>query len=235
MKHKKQITDAVRAANQANSKLSSGPKTERGKSNSSKNSLRHGLLTRNLKLETHAQRKELRRLKRRRRKDLRPEGLIQDFLVEEITTLLWKLGIVEPLLVHELLRRQELSENALGCSFLGNDLELPTDNYKLPVDRGWDCERLVVRAVSVQDHRSSQALSSPAINPQNQFIPGAKNLHDSGSQNNANLLIEAVVGNALNNLTRYQAKIKRDLYIAIDRLERRKRKERKKKDDCSLP
>src|ERR1035438_1496609 len=143
MKHKKHVTDAVLAANRANSQSSTGPKTERGKSDSSKNALRHGILTRNVILDTHELREEFQKLKQYCREELLPKGLIERFLVEEITTLFWKLGIVEPLIVQELLRRQEHSNTDLQ-SLLHNDLEPPILGYDLPKNRGWDCERLVV-------------------------------------------------------------------------------------------
>jgi hypothetical protein len=38
MGHKKAVTDAVRAANRANARSSTGPRTEQGKSNSGLNS-----------------------------------------------------------------------------------------------------------------------------------------------------------------------------------------------------
>lgn len=53
MKHKKNVTDAVRAANPANSRSSTGPRTKQGKSNSSHNALRRGVLARKVVLDTH--------------------------------------------------------------------------------------------------------------------------------------------------------------------------------------
>ena len=53
MKHKKNLTDAVRAANRDNSRSSTGPRTKQGKSNSSHNALRRGVLARKVVLDTH--------------------------------------------------------------------------------------------------------------------------------------------------------------------------------------
>ena len=134
MKHRKHVTDAVRAANQANSHSSTGPRSDHGKSNSSKNAVRHGILARNVILESHEQRSEYLKLWERCKKEHSPKGLSEKLLVEEITILLWKLGILEPLVVRELLRRQELSDDV--GSIFHKDLELPINGYDLPLDRG---------------------------------------------------------------------------------------------------
>ena len=147
MSHKKAVTDAVRAANRHNAHSSTGPRTKRGKSHSSKNAFRHGILARNVKLETHEQRAEFRALRRYCKKELHPRGLIEKFIVEEIATLFWKLGITERLEIQELMRRQELSDG-LGSDGLDHifnkSLELPISASDLPLARGWDCERMVV-------------------------------------------------------------------------------------------
>jgi len=80
-----------------------------------------------------------RKLWQRLKTEHRPKGLIEKFIVEQIATLFWKLGIVESLEVRELLRRQELSGDVDGI-FHGN-LDLPISGDDLPLDRGWDCER----------------------------------------------------------------------------------------------
>jgi hypothetical protein len=56
MKHKKTVTDAVRAANRHNAESSTGPRTERGKSNTRYNALRHSILAKRVVLETHEER-----------------------------------------------------------------------------------------------------------------------------------------------------------------------------------
>jgi len=215
MHHKKTVTDAVRHANRSNSQLSTGPKTNQGKAHSSKNAVRHGILSRNIVLETHEQRAEFRELWHRCRKDARPKGLREKFVVEEITTISWKLGIVEPLVVRELLRRQELSDGVDNI-FL-KELKLPISDYDLPLDRGWDCERMVVRAVAGKDQRRSDTTVGPRVF-QGQIIHALKSTENTDHQHVDHLEIEAVMGNTLENLTRYQTKLKHDLYRAMDEL-----------------
>jgi len=126
--HKKNVTDAVRAANKANAQSSTGPTTERGKSHSRKNALRHRILARKVLLDSHEQRVEFRELRQLCKTELRPKGLIEKFIVEEIAIVFWKLGIIEGLEVQELLRRQKLSDG-LGSDGLDrifhNSLKLP--------------------------------------------------------------------------------------------------------------
>jgi len=161
MHHKKTVTDAVRVANRGNAQSSTGPTTDRGKSNSSHNAVRHGILARKVVLDTHEQRAEFRELRQRCKTELCPEGLIEEFGVEEIVTLFWKLGIAEGLEVRELLRRQELSDDVddIFCK----ELKLPISDYDLPLDRGWDIERMVVKAIAGKDQRQSESAHGPGV------------------------------------------------------------------------
>ncbi len=144
MKQKKTVTDAVRAANQANAQSSTGPKTDRGKAHSRNNALRHGILARNVVL---------------------------------------------------------------------------------------DCERMVVRAVAGKDQRNSNTTLSPGVF-QGQVIPAVRSSQNSNRQEGDHLEIEAVMGSALENLTRYQTKLKRDLYRAIETLHKMQAERRKAKADA---
>ncbi len=215
MKHKKKVTLAVLAANRANSRSSTGPRTKQGKSHSSHNALRHSILARKLVLATHEQRAEFRELRHACKKEFSPEGLLEKFFVDEIAIIFWKLGITEALQAKELLRRQELSDDV--GSIFHSDLELPINGHDLPLDRGWDCERLVVRAVSGKDTSNSSASRGPAV-VKGQVINAFQNSQNSNSQTAGHLEFEAVLGNSLANMTRYQSALKRDLYRAIETL-----------------
>ena len=231
MTNKKNVTDAVRAANKGNAQSSTGPKTKEGKSHSSHNALKHGILTRKVVLDNHKQREEFRELLQRCKTELRPKGVIEKFIVEEIATLFWKLGIVEFLEARELLRRQELSDDVTRL-FDNKTLELPISDYNLSLDRPWECERMVVRAVAGKDHRSSSTWRSPAV-VQGQVVQYIKNSQNSDNKNDNHLEIEAVMGSALESVTRYQTKLKRDLYRAIEKLRtaQGERRESEKRDD----
>ena len=166
-------------------------------------------------LDTDEQRTEFLELRQRCKTELHPKGLIEKVIVEEIATLLLKLGIAEFLEVRELLRRQELSDDL--DSIFRKDLELPISGYDLPLDRGWDCERMVVRAVAGKDQRHSNTMCGPGV-VQGQVVQALKSSQNSDRQEVDHLEIEAVMGSALETMTRYQAKLKRDLYRAIETL-----------------
>ena len=227
MKHHKTVTDAVRAANQANAKSSTGPKTDRGKEHSRNNALRHGILARNVVLSTHEQRAKYRELQHACKTEFSPKGLLENFFVEEIATLFWKLGITEGLQAQELLLRQELSDHV--GSIFHKDLQLPIGGHDLPLNRGWDCERLVVRAVSGKDTSHSSASRGPAV-VQGQVVNAFQNSQNSNSQNAGQLEFEAVLGNSLTHMTRYQSALKRDLYRAIETL-RKLQMERREREN----
>jgi hypothetical protein len=221
MKLKKNVTDAVRAANQANAKFSTGPRTTTGKSQSSYNALKHGIVARKVVLDTDEQKVEFQELLQCCRTELGPTGLLENFFVEEIAVTFWKLGIVEGVEIQEILRRQESSDDVKGI--FQEDLSISHED--LPLDRGWDCERMVVRAVS--DRRGSDAMSKPGV-LNGQVIDSVRQTSDHRTLDQ--LQVEAVLLNTLETVTRYQAKLKRDLYRAINRLceMQAKRRERHK-------
>lgn len=215
MKRKKTVTEAVLAANRANAQSSSGPRTNQGKSNSSHNALKHGILARKLVFDTHEQRTEFQELLQSCETDRVPKGMIEKLLVEEIATTVWKLAILGGLEAKELLLRLELSDDVGGI--FHNALKLPISDYDLPLDRGWDCERIVVRAVAGSDKKNSSASRGPAVFG-SQVIAAVQKLQNDSDQEADHLELEAVLGSALENITRYQAKLKRDLYRAIGML-----------------
>jgi hypothetical protein len=219
MTHKKHVTDAVRAANRSNCQHSTGPSSEQGKSHSSRNALRHGLLARKLEVEDDKERVALQKLRGRCESLFGPKHVIEKFFVEEIAMIIWKLGIAEGLEVRELLRRQELSDGVDGIlgNHFGKDLELPIYDGELPLDRGWDCERLVVRGFAGKDQRHSRNTGGPGI-VEGKAVPATKTSHNSDNQEGNQLVMEAALVSALESMTRYKAKLKRDLYRAIDML-----------------
>ncbi|MGB9234167.1 MAG: hypothetical protein WCC04_07110 [Terriglobales bacterium] len=231
MRHKKNVTDAVRTANRSNSHSSTGPRTDDGKSRSSQNALKHGILARNVVLDSHEQRAAFRALRHLCRKNLRPKGLFERFLVEEVTNIFWKLGIIEPLVVRELLRRQELSDGVDKIfDRFGEGIELPIERDDLPLDRGWDCQRMVVRAVGGADQHDSNAMCGPTALKGGQLVQEFKSSQNSNRQKVEHLEIEAVMGNSLENLTRYQTKLKNDLYRAMETI-RKLQAERRESED----
>ena len=103
----KPISERRLAANRANAKKSTGPRTPQGKARSSMNALVHGLAARRVVLPNE-DRAAFDAFARALRKDLRPRGPVQELLVNEVIDAAWKLrraGDAEDRVVrHALLR-----------------------------------------------------------------------------------------------------------------------------------
>lgn len=214
MKTKKTLTDAVMAANRANAKAG-GPKTEQGKSRSSLNAVRHSILSDRVVLETDAKKAEYEAHRRRWQEHFQPQGPVEELLVDEITIASWKLGITEMLESKELARREQEFEPILG--FFEGTLELPIDAGDIPIDHGWSCEKLIVRAVARNDHSSASGKRQPGIY-QNQWVERVKTVSDSQSCHGGHLEVEAVLGSTVETLGRYGRSLRNNLYRAIKEL-----------------
>jgi hypothetical protein len=110
MKNRKAVTEAVLAANRANAKSSTGPRTERGKAASNRNAVRHGILATKIVLETDDERAEFQALVQSCDAGFEPNGFLEQLLVEEVATTLWKLRTALGLEVRELSSRQNLRD-----------------------------------------------------------------------------------------------------------------------------
>ena len=80
--------------NRRNSRLSTGPRTSRGKRRSRWNAVKHGLLVRETLIEHGAgaeSARQLRNLLIAMRNELAPVGILEEMLVERIATLYWRM------------------------------------------------------------------------------------------------------------------------------------------------
>ena len=95
-------TERQKAANQANARLSTGPKTSKGKAVVRFNALRHGLLARDVVLpEEDANAFE--DVRNQVRANLSPVGPIEEFLVDRVVNTMWglqRLARAETALLH---------------------------------------------------------------------------------------------------------------------------------------
>jgi hypothetical protein len=85
------MTNEQLAANQANAQLSTGPRTEEGKSHSSQNSLKHGVFAKTIVLPGESQ-EEFDALVAGLRKDHKPEGETECNLVRGLAEIQWRLN-----------------------------------------------------------------------------------------------------------------------------------------------
>ena len=113
--NKKTLTEAVRAANQANAEKSTGPRTDRGKENSRPNAVRHGLLSKNLFLKTDEEKLEFRDLLLAFLNEFHADGFVEEVLVEEIASCFWKMQIALGLETRELSSRKNLRDRFKRC------------------------------------------------------------------------------------------------------------------------
>jgi hypothetical protein len=89
----KKSSPAKVEANRDNSISSTGPKTARGKKNSSRNAIKHGLLTKELLITTGAGKEnkaELEALIAGMRDSRKPVGMAEELLLQEIVNSYWR-------------------------------------------------------------------------------------------------------------------------------------------------
>src|SRR5437867_4182576 len=89
-KKRHKISPRKLSANRANSKKSTGPKTPRGKQQSSQNSLKHGLCSQSPRLPNECG-PTYNTFVEELREDLHPRNPIQLHLFSQLTSILWKL------------------------------------------------------------------------------------------------------------------------------------------------
>jgi len=93
----KRVSERQLAANRRNALRSTGPKSPEGKAVSARNALKHGILSKAVippVLEEYESRKEFDALLASFVERLSPEGAVEEMLVERIATSYWRLGRV---------------------------------------------------------------------------------------------------------------------------------------------
>jgi len=186
--------------------------------------MKHGLLATGVVLRTDEARTAFQELLKSCIAEFSPEGLLELFFVEEIATLIWKIQIALRLETQELSRREDV-QGVEGV--FNNELELPIDGVDLPLDRSWECERLVVRAITGTDEKKSDSSRGPLIS-QGQVLPAIHRDRGGINQQGRHLEFEAVLGSALEKMARYQAGLKTELYRAIETLRAEQAAKRKR-------
>lgn len=86
-------SEAQRAANRANAKKSTGPRTPAGKAQSRLNATKHGILTREVLItagEAQEDEAALAALRDDMCADLKPRGALEEFLVDHLVALMWR-------------------------------------------------------------------------------------------------------------------------------------------------
>jgi len=102
------LSPAHQAANAANARLSTGPRTEEGKARSSQNARTHGLTAAQLLIPA-GDREEFDKLHGELHADIRPQGALQEILFEQVIAAAWNLRRI---------RRMEAQLNASAATDL---------------------------------------------------------------------------------------------------------------------
>ena len=132
------------AANRRNAQLSTGPRTEVGKSRSRRNALRHGILAPALLITEGAgaeNANEFNKLLDRLRRDHAPVGVLEEMLVEKIAMCCWR---ERRALRCEagLIRRASTSDSTTNLEAIINPKRAEiTDHHSLPL--GADLDRIL--------------------------------------------------------------------------------------------
>jgi len=220
MKNKKKITDKVIAANQKNAGAATGPKTDRGKRASSKNAGKHLLTAEVVVPDEDSENPYYQHVLERWLSDYQPQTIWEEDLVREIVRLGMQISRADNLVRREVANFGAEIEGTLLGSVDGvftSKLVLPVDAFDLPIQRGFNCERLIVRASSTQDNSQLGANRGPALDQSGQPKPGfeMRGKNDSDGQR---LEFQAEMVPILDKLRRYRTALVRERYRAIEAL-----------------
>ena len=194
MTTKKQIE-----ANRQNATKSTGPKTPEGKTLSSTNATKHGLLSKQVLLPSESE-EEFEELSQGLREDLKPVGALETRLVEDIAADFWRLSRIRRIEAGVLawVRYKIEWERARGQAKKYEKLQL----------EGLDFPGITI--VNKQAHDKAMKAAKKAKSLQEQELPtlGLAFLRDAEG------------ANALSKVSRYEALISRAVYRALHELQR---------------
>ena len=193
MKIRKRMSDKALLANRNNGKQGQGPEnTDRTRYNA----ITHGLLARNLKFESEADKKSFDASMGELARYHRPVGPTEWSLVVIIAVCLWKLGELFGIESSEMQNRKDAG-TAIARGLQGETLGLPLFSA---TQQRWEAKELVVRTGN----------SGPTDN---------WSTSDEADNATGHLIVEAKLTTSLDTILRYGASIKRDLYRALDKLQ----------------
>ena len=221
MKRHKTMTDKALAANQNNADNSTGPKTESGKRASRGGATKHRLTAKVIGPERDPNNPDHQRTLERWWIDFEPETIWEEELLSEVVSLGKLIARVDELLNREMTNfAAEIDGTLIGSvdGVFAGSVALPIDALDLPIQRGWNCERLIIRTSATHDKIQAGANRGPMLDQSGQLRPGYQ--LRSGTNDNAGkrLEVEAVLGSNLDKLRRYRTALVRERYRAMDAL-----------------
>jgi len=207
------------AANRRNARKSTGPKTAKGKAISSRNSIKHGLLSEELVIRGENS-NQLTALKQSLQIELQPEGMFEDELVHQITMHFWRLRRVRVLETGIFANAVSLESKESSSAF-GTLDRVPFESFHVslaPIEALEDeldsqedskAVSVPIRADRKPDYRVERPNKKPWPKQENQ----EDKLRRMGRVFEHSEKILA-------NLQRYRVAIERSLYRALHELER---------------
>jgi hypothetical protein len=222
MKIHKTISEKVINANRENAKKSTGPKGIAGKLAVRNNAVKHGLLATKLICRTEEERTEFHALLDELEEDYKPAGALERMLVEEIGVCWWKLREALGWELQEFQNQRKVSK-MMYDAFIAqcNDVHLPLQDSQndsgAAVPSGWDCREVVLKRSSREYEKDTSFSDETAVKA-------------------GRVELEAKLNSSVNTILRYETTLKRDLYRAINALERVQEHERERaKNKQTIP
>jgi hypothetical protein len=193
------------AANRRNGQLSLGATTKRGQSASKLNSLKRGLLAKGVMFQNESDRTEFEAVLDRLENEIKPKGVLQRMLVEEIGVCWWKLQIAQGWGLEEIQNRRRASKSVIAAVIEeAGDTHFPLcqENGSSPATAlNWECDQVFVRSSSRENE---------GVEPEDKV---------------ARLEYAAKLSSPLETIWPYETRLKRDLYKAIQTLKSLQREE----------
>ena len=217
----KKITDKVIAANQENAGAATGPKTDRGKRASRGNAGKHYLTGKVVVPDADPENPDYQQALERWWNDFQPQNIWEEELVRDIVRQGIQISRVDKLLDREMANfLAEVEGTSIGSidGIFSNKLTLPVEALDLPIQRGFNCERLTVRASSTQDNLQVGANRGPMLDQSGQPKPGYQMRGGKNDGDGTRLEIQAELGSTLDKLRRYRTALVRERYRAMEAL-----------------
>ncbi len=196
-----------------------GPRTPEGKKIASRNSIKHGFFSKVLTFKDAGEEAEYQDLLQGLFDTLQPTDRLQEILVEEIAVCCWKLRVSLAWAEREVRNRASRSINRTIQHFVEKSdvLDVPLPGIEdAPRDAGsvddglgspgWECKEMVLRVTNGEQEQSGHAA-----------MAGTDRSADTSTEAYA---VEVRVADPMDTIMRYDTKIHRDLYRAIEQLNR---------------
>ena len=212
---RRKTTPESLAANRANAKLSTGPRSAQGQRHSSLNSLKHGLLAAKPIFHSDEERTRFSEIRTRLFDDLAPVGILEVVLTEDIANLSWKLLLNTDWEFREsdrLMVSGEVLDQLFARTNFSVDLRAELANH-------WSVLELGVSATDNNTEAARKADEGAQV-----FGGGTKarssEAHSQGEskQKSGTCTTDVRFARSLDLAKRYQARIRADLHAAIREL-----------------